>query len=131
MNWKFLFLMALAGLAGLSRGLAEDATPAAGADLAPLPLVLPSPAVKGTPPNLPTNTTAEPLSAQPRPVFFAPKGVANAALQKGHPLGRCVFDTKDRRMPRLNDFVNYQCNNIRNCLPPCLPGKSRWAHTET
>jgi hypothetical protein len=56
------------------------ALPKAGADLAPLPLVLPELALKGTPPNLPTNTTAEPLSSQPRPMIFAPKGVTNAAL---------------------------------------------------
>ncbi len=82
MNWKFLFLIALAGLAGLSRAAADDVAPAAGADLAPLPLVLPEPALKGTPPNLPTNTTAEPLSSKPRPAFFAPKGVVNVALGK-------------------------------------------------
>jgi hypothetical protein len=71
MKWKFL--MALACMAGICRG---------GTDLAPLPLVLPEPALKGTPPNLPTNTTAEPLSAKARPVFFAPKGVLNVALGK-------------------------------------------------
>ncbi len=47
-----------------------------------MPLVLPPPAVKGTPPNLPTNTTAEPLTSKPRPAFFAPKGVVNVALGK-------------------------------------------------
>jgi hypothetical protein len=74
--------IALACLAALGRALAEDATPKAGADLAPLPLTLPPPAVKGTPPNLPTNTTAEPLTSKPRPPFYAPKGVANVALGK-------------------------------------------------
>lgn len=82
MKWKFLFLMALAGAVGLSRGVADDAAPKAVADLAPLPLVLPDPALRGTPPNLPTNTTAEPLTSKPRPVFLAPKGVTNAALGK-------------------------------------------------
>jgi len=53
-----------------------------GEDLAPLPLVLPPPAIKGTPANLPTNTTAEPLNDKPRPVFMAPKGVENVALHK-------------------------------------------------
>jgi len=71
---KRLLLMALVCGAALSRGGA--------ADLAPLPLVLPGPALKGTPPNLPTNTSAEPLSSKPRPVFYAPKGVINAALGK-------------------------------------------------
>jgi hypothetical protein len=69
MNWKFLLVMAVAGVASA-------------ADLAPLPLVLPGPALKGTPPNLPTNTTAEPLTSKPRPPFFAPKGVVNVALGK-------------------------------------------------
>src|ERR1700675_2913328 len=51
-------------------------------DLAPLPLVLPPPAMKGTPQVLPTNTTALPLTSDPRPPFFAPKGVVNVALNK-------------------------------------------------
>jgi len=73
--------MALACAAGIGRCVADDAAKA-GADLAPLPLVLPLPALKGTPPNLPANTTAEPLNSKPRPVFFAPKGVVNVALGK-------------------------------------------------
>jgi hypothetical protein len=51
-------------------------------DLAPLPLVLPPPAMRGTPQELPTNTTALPLTSDPRPPFMAPKGVANVALNK-------------------------------------------------
>ena len=51
-------------------------------DLAPLPLVLPPPALKGTPPNLPTNTTAEPLTSKHREVFLAPKGVKLLSLHK-------------------------------------------------
>src|SRR5581483_4421481 len=51
-------------------------------DLAPLPLRLPPPALKGTPADLPTNTTAEPLNDKPRPVFYAAKGVVNVALHK-------------------------------------------------
>ena len=75
MKWSFLFLTTLVCAAGLFCAvMADDATPKAGADLAPLPLVLPEPALKGTPPNLPTNTTAEPLSSKARPAFFAPKG---------------------------------------------------------
>jgi hypothetical protein len=79
---KWTFLMALVCVAALGRAAADDAAPKAAADLAPLPLVLPEPALKGTPPNLPTNTTAEPLSSKPRPVFFAPKGVVNVARGK-------------------------------------------------
>ena len=51
-------------------------------DLAPLPLVLPPPAMKGTPQALPTDTTALPLTSDPRPPFLAPKGVVNVALGK-------------------------------------------------
>jgi hypothetical protein len=56
--------------------------PAAAEDLVPLPLVLPPPAMKGTPQTLPTNTTALPLTSDPRPPFLAPKGVVNVALGK-------------------------------------------------
>lgn len=55
---------------------------AAADDLQPLPLVLPPPAMKGTPQALPTNTTALPLDDKPRPAFLAPKGVTNVALGK-------------------------------------------------
>jgi hypothetical protein len=82
MKWNFLLLTALVCVAAISRVAADDATPKAGTDLAPLPLVLPEPALAGTPPNLPTNTTAEPLSSKKRPTFFAPKGVVNVALDK-------------------------------------------------
>ena len=51
-------------------------------DLAPIPLVLPPPAMKGTPQALPTDTTALPLTSDPRPPFLAPKGVVNVALHK-------------------------------------------------
>jgi hypothetical protein len=51
-------------------------------DLAPIPLVLPPPAMKGTPQALPTNTTALPLTSDPRPPFLAPKGAANVARGK-------------------------------------------------
>jgi hypothetical protein len=72
MKWKLLMaVICVSGICG-----------AGAADLAPLPLVLPGPALKGTPPNLPTNTTAAPLSAEMPPAFFAPKGVVNVALGK-------------------------------------------------
>jgi hypothetical protein len=62
--------------------LAVTLQPAAAEDLAPLPLVLPPPAMKGTPQALPTDTTALPLTSDPRPPFLAPKGVVNVALNK-------------------------------------------------
>jgi hypothetical protein len=74
MNWRILLLIALACLRGTFSSMADD--------LVPLPLVLPGPAVKGTPPNLPTNTTAEPLTSKMPPPFYAPRGVKNVALGK-------------------------------------------------
>ena len=63
--------------------IAAAAGPAAfGQDLAPLPIQLPPPAMKGTPQNMPTNTTALPLSDKPQPPFMAPKGASNVALNK-------------------------------------------------
>jgi hypothetical protein len=58
------------------------ASPVAADELAPLPMVLPPPAMKGTPQDLPTNTTALPLTDKPLPPFLAPKGVTNVALGK-------------------------------------------------
>ena len=72
MKCKLFFALTL--LLGLHYAVAQD--------LAPLPLVLPPPATKGTPPNLPTNTTAEPLTSKMPPPFLAPKGVTNVALGK-------------------------------------------------
>lgn len=63
-----------------TRSLAAD-TPSKG-DLAPLPLQLPQPTLKGTPDDLPTGPGIEPLSDKPRPPFMAPKGVTNVALHK-------------------------------------------------
>ena len=55
---------------------------AADADLAPLPLKLPMPTLKGTPEDLPKGPSVEPLSDKPRPAFMAPKGIKNVALNK-------------------------------------------------
>jgi hypothetical protein len=71
---KLLFLPVLLAASAWHR--------AAAAEMAPLPLVLPPPAMKGTPQSLPTNTTALPLTSTPRPPFLAPKGVVNVALGK-------------------------------------------------
>jgi hypothetical protein len=70
---KLLILAALLAATGQS---------AVADDLAPLPLVLPPPAMKGTPQALPTNTTALPLTSDVRPPFLAPRGVVNVALRK-------------------------------------------------
>jgi hypothetical protein len=50
--------------------------------LAPLPLALPPPTLKGTPQNLPTDTTALPPTDKSPAPFYAPKGVKNIALGK-------------------------------------------------
>ena len=61
--------------------LAVPAHPA-DAELAPLPLKLPLPTLKGTPDNLPKGPNVEPPTDKPRPVFMAPKGVRNLAQNK-------------------------------------------------
>jgi hypothetical protein len=47
--------------------------------LEPLRLVLPSPAFKGTPKNVPVGPFTEPLSDKPRPPFMVPSGLRNLA----------------------------------------------------
>lgn len=91
MKWKLLIALVFATT--LFRGLADD--------LAPLPLTLPDPAMKGTPPNLPTDTTAEPLSSKMPPVFMAPKGVANVALHK--PVTASNTNTISGDLPQITD----------------------------
>lgn len=71
----------LCGLA-LAVGLGLIAGDAPKGDLAPLPLKLPTPAFKGTPAEIPPDTTAEKPTGKPRPPFLAPKGVQNVALNK-------------------------------------------------
>jgi hypothetical protein len=53
---------------------------AAETELAPLPLKLPLPTLKGTPEDLPKDPNIEPLTEKPRPAFLAPKGARNVAL---------------------------------------------------
>jgi len=66
----------------VNQAFAADSAPAAKGDLAPLPLQLPQPTLKGTPDDLPTGPNIEPISDKPRPAFMAPKGVTNVALHK-------------------------------------------------
>lgn len=73
---RFVFTAALAAAFVLSSSRAADA------DLAPIPLRLPGPTLKGTPDNLPTGPHVEPLSDKPRPAFLAPKGARNVASGK-------------------------------------------------
>jgi hypothetical protein len=78
-----MILLAAATFSSIFPGSAraQEAAQKAG-DVAPLPLVLPAPALKGTPQNLPTNTSAPPFTDQPPAPFYAPKGVKNIALGK-------------------------------------------------
>jgi hypothetical protein len=55
---------------------------AADASLAPLPLELPAPTLKGTPEDLPAGPNIEPRSDKPRPPFMAPKGTKNLSVKK-------------------------------------------------
>lgn len=55
---------------------------AAAEDQEVLNLTLPAPTLKGTPEDLPTGATIEPLSDKPRPPFMTAKGVKNVALNK-------------------------------------------------
>jgi hypothetical protein len=82
---RILPLTMLAAIAFLSifphNGRAQERVQKAD-ELAPLPLALPPPTLKGTPQNLPTNTSAPPLTDKARAPFYAPKGVKNIALGK-------------------------------------------------
>jgi hypothetical protein len=83
--WWILPLHLLAAITFISifpiRARAQETAQKSGA-MAPLPLVLPPPTLKGTPQNLPTNTTALPFTDKPPAPFYAPKGVQNIALGK-------------------------------------------------
>jgi hypothetical protein len=75
--------MLAAALLLLMPGHARAQEPAQKSDgLAPLPLSLPPPTLKGTPQNLPTNTTALPPTDKSPAPFYAPRGVKNIALGK-------------------------------------------------
>lgn len=79
-----VLLVPVLGLLSLTlalRAFAADSTPAKG-DLAPLPLKLPAPTLKGTPADLPSGPNVEPPPEKPRPPFLAPKGVQNVAAGK-------------------------------------------------
>jgi hypothetical protein len=71
---KMFSILAALAVAAFQSAVADD--------LAPIPLVLPPPAMKGTPQALPTNTTALPLTSDARPPFLAPRGVVNVAVGK-------------------------------------------------
>lgn len=78
-NWA----LAAVTCAALSAATVMGVSPARAADeLAPLPVKLPQPTLKGTPSELPSGPHIEPLSDKPPKPFLAPKGVQNVALGK-------------------------------------------------
>jgi hypothetical protein len=82
---KLLRGLALGSVLALFMSLSVNRAAAADSakgDLAPLPLQLPQPTLKGTPDDLPTGPGIEPLSDKPRAPFLAPKGTKNVAFQK-------------------------------------------------
>jgi hypothetical protein len=90
---KKLFFVAVLAAGGVFKAAADD--------LEPLPLVLPPPAMKGTPQAMPTNTTALPLDDKPRPAFLAPKGAANVAL--GKPVTASSANLISGELKQIND----------------------------
>ena len=77
-QWRCFLTTAIVTTA-LAIGAAANA---ADTELAPLPLKLPLPTLKGTPEDLPQSANVEPLTDKLRPAFFAPKGARNVALNK-------------------------------------------------
>jgi hypothetical protein len=76
------FLASAVLTAAVTADVPATAAEAVEAALAPLPLKLPLPTLKGTPEDLPKGPNIEPLSDKPRPVFLAPQGARNVALHK-------------------------------------------------
>jgi hypothetical protein len=77
-SWRYFLSRAIVA-AAVAVGFS---THAADSELAPLPLKLPLPTLKGTPEDLPSGANIEPLTDQARPPFLAPKGAQNVALNK-------------------------------------------------
>lgn len=66
----------------LAAALAANDLNAAEGELAPLPLKLPPPTLKGTPDDLPKGANVEAVQEKAPPPFLAPKGARNLALNK-------------------------------------------------
>lgn len=69
-------ILAVAGMSG-GGGMSAGA-----AELAPLPVRLPAPTLRGTPSDLPSGPNVEPPPEKPAPPFMAPAGVTNHAAGK-------------------------------------------------
>jgi hypothetical protein len=77
-QWRYFLTTAIL-MAVVATGVPADA---ADSELAPLPLKLPLPTLKGTPEDLPQGANVEPLTDKLRAPFLAPKGASNVALNK-------------------------------------------------
>ncbi len=69
-------------LAGNDIQVAQNPVPALQSNLAPLPIHMPMPTLKGTPDELPKGPHIEKIPERPPPPFLAPPGVKNVALHK-------------------------------------------------
>src|SRR5262245_35201571 len=81
-NSKYLGITFFASLLVATRSCADDAKAPSNANLVPLELKLPAPALKGTPKDLQLSAYVEPLSDKPRPPFMVPPGLKNLAAGK-------------------------------------------------
>ena len=97
---------------------AADSLPAAEA-LSPLPLKLPMPAFRSTPPEMPRSPHIEPFSDKPRPAFMAPAGVQNIALNKRvtssdkNPIAGTLSQITDGDKDAIDDAVVEMHKNVQ------------------
>lgn len=71
------------------------------ADLVPLDIKLPSPAFRGTPTEIQTNSYTEPYSDKPRPAFMVPPGLKN--LAPGAKLSSSDTNTTPESLAKITD----------------------------
>src|SRR5271165_3643306 len=72
-------------------------------ELVPLLLKLPAPAFKGTPKDMPANSSVEPLSDKPRPPMMIPAGLKNIAAAPGMKLTSSDKNATDSDLAKLTD----------------------------
>jgi hypothetical protein len=93
--------------------------PAAAEALAPLPVKLPMPAYRSTPPEMPRSPHIEPLPDKPRPPFLAPAGVQNVALNKKvtssdkNPIAGALSQITDGDKDAIDDAVVEMHKNVQ------------------
>ncbi len=92
---------------------------AAAEPLAPLPVKLPMPAFRSTPPEMPKSPHIEPLSDKLRPPFLAPAGARNVALGKRvtssdrSPIGGALSQITDGEKEAVDDAVVELHKNVQ------------------